>query len=160
MCRVSITSPWIPSTTVDPHLSAIKSPHILELSGIGDRKILEPLGINVQLDLPSVGTNMQEHISLGYTRWSETFLKIILSGAGSSRYTEFREDQNIVTSEVCSIARNSQKRYREPCTAVILSASARTNLQLSLGVSPIRSRWPSTAYPSSPSKSPASARLL
>ncbi|EKM53786.1 uncharacterized protein PHACADRAFT_125734 [Phanerochaete carnosa HHB-10118-sp] len=43
---------------------AVKSPHILELSGVGDRKILEPLGIPVQLDLPSVGTNVQEHVTM------------------------------------------------------------------------------------------------
>ncbi|KAI0653729.1 GMC oxidoreductase [Cubamyces menziesii] len=40
---------------------AIKSPQILELSGIGDRALLERLGIPVKLDLPAVGTNVQEH---------------------------------------------------------------------------------------------------
>ncbi|EIW53745.1 GMC oxidoreductase [Trametes versicolor FP-101664 SS1] len=42
---------------------AIKSPQILELSGIGDRSVLEPLGVQVQFVLPSVGTNVQEHIT-------------------------------------------------------------------------------------------------
>ncbi|OBZ73019.1 Glucose oxidase [Grifola frondosa] len=42
---------------------AIKSPQILELSGIGDKAILEPLGVPVQVDLPSVGTNVQEHLT-------------------------------------------------------------------------------------------------
>ncbi len=40
----------------------IKSPHVLELSGIGDKNVLEPLGIPVQLDLPSVGMNLQDHV--------------------------------------------------------------------------------------------------
>ncbi|EKM58756.1 uncharacterized protein PHACADRAFT_135864 [Phanerochaete carnosa HHB-10118-sp] len=40
---------------------AIKSPQILELSGIGDKEILEPLGINAVIDLPAVGGNLQEH---------------------------------------------------------------------------------------------------
>ncbi|KAH9886305.1 GMC oxidoreductase [Cubamyces lactineus] len=40
---------------------AIKSPQILELSGIGDRALLERLEIPVKLDLPAVGTNVQEH---------------------------------------------------------------------------------------------------
>lgn len=40
----------------------VKSPHILELSGIGDPKILEPLGIPVQLPLPPVGANVQDHL--------------------------------------------------------------------------------------------------
>ena len=48
----------------------LKSPQVLELSGIGDRKILEPINIDVILDLPSVGNNVQEHYSMGYTRWS------------------------------------------------------------------------------------------
>ncbi|PCH34771.1 GMC oxidoreductase [Wolfiporia cocos MD-104 SS10] len=42
---------------------AIKSPNILEHSGIGDRNVLEPLGIPVQLDLPAVGNNVQEHVT-------------------------------------------------------------------------------------------------
>ena len=40
----------------------IKTPQILELSGIGDRSILGPLGIPVILDLPGVGANAQDHI--------------------------------------------------------------------------------------------------
>ncbi|GJE91044.1 GMC family oxidoreductase [Phanerochaete sordida] len=40
---------------------SIKSPQILELSGIGDRKILEPLGIQTVVELPTVGCNSQEH---------------------------------------------------------------------------------------------------
>lgn len=42
--------------------STVKSPHILELSGIGNRKVLDPLGIPVQVDLPSVGENLQDHL--------------------------------------------------------------------------------------------------
>ena len=38
-----------------------KSPQILELSGIGDKNILEPLGIITHVHLPGVGTNLQEH---------------------------------------------------------------------------------------------------
>ncbi|KAH8111799.1 GMC oxidoreductase, partial [Phellopilus nigrolimitatus] len=41
---------------------ALKSPQILELSGIGDREILQHLGIKTVVDLPGVGANMQEHI--------------------------------------------------------------------------------------------------
>ncbi|KLO04945.1 GMC oxidoreductase [Schizopora paradoxa] len=40
---------------------ALKSPQILELSGIGDKKVLEPLGIRTIVDLPGVGANLQEH---------------------------------------------------------------------------------------------------
>ncbi|KDQ20127.1 hypothetical protein BOTBODRAFT_387359 [Botryobasidium botryosum FD-172 SS1] len=40
---------------------ALKSPQVLELSGVGDPKVLKPLGIEVHVDLPGVGANMQDH---------------------------------------------------------------------------------------------------
>ncbi|EKM52833.1 uncharacterized protein PHACADRAFT_186890 [Phanerochaete carnosa HHB-10118-sp] len=54
--------------TLTSSCSTVKSPQVLELSGIGDRKILQPLGISVQQDLPSVGTNVQEPIMMGISR--------------------------------------------------------------------------------------------
>ncbi|KII91114.1 hypothetical protein PLICRDRAFT_173018 [Plicaturopsis crispa FD-325 SS-3] len=44
---------------------ALKSPQILELSGIGRRDVLEPLGIPVKLELDRVGENLQEHNFIG-----------------------------------------------------------------------------------------------
>ncbi|KIP08918.1 hypothetical protein PHLGIDRAFT_103537 [Phlebiopsis gigantea 11061_1 CR5-6] len=44
---------------------AIKSPQLLELSGVGDANILQKLDVDVKLDLPSVGTNVQDHIFCG-----------------------------------------------------------------------------------------------
>src|SRR6202012_4759034 len=40
---------------------AVKSPHILELSGIGNPDILSPLGIEVAHALPGVGENYRDH---------------------------------------------------------------------------------------------------
>ncbi|EIM84791.1 glucose-methanol-choline oxidoreductase, partial [Stereum hirsutum FP-91666 SS1] len=40
---------------------AIKSPQLLELSGIGNSTLLKGLGIPVTHDLPTVGENMQDH---------------------------------------------------------------------------------------------------
>lgn len=40
---------------------AIKTPQLLELSGIGSKSILEKYNIPVKLDLPAVGENVQEH---------------------------------------------------------------------------------------------------
>jgi choline dehydrogenase len=40
---------------------AVKSPHILELSGIGNPEILSPLGIPVVHALPGVGENYRDH---------------------------------------------------------------------------------------------------
>lgn len=41
---------------------AYQSPKLLELSGIGDRAILERYGIPVVIDLPHVGENLQDHL--------------------------------------------------------------------------------------------------
>lgn len=40
---------------------AINSPHLLMLSGIGPKRELEELGINVVVDAPDVGKNMEDH---------------------------------------------------------------------------------------------------
>src|SRR5690554_4438967 len=42
----------------------IKSPHILQLSGIGDAEDLQQAGIPLQHELPGVGKNLQEHLDL------------------------------------------------------------------------------------------------
>ncbi|MET3677740.1 MULTISPECIES: GMC family oxidoreductase N-terminal domain-containing protein [unclassified Pseudomonas] len=41
---------------------AIKSPQLLELSGIGEATRLNKLGIKVEVDLPGVGENLQDHM--------------------------------------------------------------------------------------------------
>ncbi len=45
----------------------IKSPQLLELSGIGDRRRLQELGIPVQADLPGVGENLIDHLQARVT---------------------------------------------------------------------------------------------
>ena len=40
----------------------MNSPHLLELSGIGDSLILKPLGIPVLYHNPGVGENLQDHV--------------------------------------------------------------------------------------------------
>ncbi|KAF8877062.1 GMC oxidoreductase [Gymnopilus junonius] len=44
---------------------AIKSPQILELSGIGQPEILSKIGVDLVVDLPGVGENVQEHTIVG-----------------------------------------------------------------------------------------------
>ena len=43
---------------------AIGSPQLLELSGLGQAKRLQGLGIRVQQDLPGVGENLQDHLQI------------------------------------------------------------------------------------------------
>jgi choline dehydrogenase len=44
---------------------AIESPKLLLLSGIGPSEDLEAMGIDPVLDLPGVGSNLQDHVGLG-----------------------------------------------------------------------------------------------
>jgi choline dehydrogenase len=50
---------------------AIGSPHLLELSGIGDVARLQGLGVDVLADLPGVGENLQDHF-LARSVWKTT----------------------------------------------------------------------------------------
>src|SRR6185295_10195972 len=43
---------------------ALKSPHILELSGIGDGERLRASGIQVVHHLPGVGENLMDHVAV------------------------------------------------------------------------------------------------
>ena len=43
---------------------SFKTPHILELSGIGNKKILEKYGIESKIHLPGVGENLRTPILL------------------------------------------------------------------------------------------------
>lgn len=50
---------------MQPSHSGLKSPHILELSGIGRKDVLTRAEIPMKLELPGVGENVQEHVFLG-----------------------------------------------------------------------------------------------
>ena len=42
-------------------VGSLETPQILELSGVGNRLLLEGFGIPVVLDLPEIGENLQDH---------------------------------------------------------------------------------------------------
>jgi len=44
---------------------AVGSPHLLQLSGIGPKHLLQEHGINCIVDLPGVGENLQDHVGVG-----------------------------------------------------------------------------------------------
>ncbi|PBK63887.1 alcohol oxidase [Armillaria solidipes] len=44
---------------------AFQTPHLLELSGIGNATLLKGLGISSLIDLPNVGENLQDHPAMG-----------------------------------------------------------------------------------------------
>jgi len=43
---------------------AVASPQLLQLSGIGDPRLIESLGGKLQIDLPGVGQNLQDHLQI------------------------------------------------------------------------------------------------
>ena len=45
---------------------AINSPQLLELSGVGDGRLLQRLGIKVIADSPAVGVGLQDHLAVNY----------------------------------------------------------------------------------------------
>ncbi|KAF2433304.1 alcohol oxidase [Tothia fuscella] len=72
---------------------SIGSPQILELSGIGAKNILEPLGIKSVIDNPGVGENLQDHIyiPIGYEAMDgiftfDSFRDPAVAGAAFERY--------------------------------------------------------------------------
>ncbi|KIP10401.1 hypothetical protein PHLGIDRAFT_240805 [Phlebiopsis gigantea 11061_1 CR5-6] len=44
---------------------ALKTPQILELSGFGQKEVLDKIGVPVKVELPGVGENAQDHTFLG-----------------------------------------------------------------------------------------------
>ena len=58
---------------------AVKSPQLLQLSGIGPAEQLRTLGIKVRLDAPCVGGGLQDHLGMSYAyRASEPTLNQVL----------------------------------------------------------------------------------
>ncbi len=45
---------------------SINTPQLLELSGIGDPRVIAPLGIPVLMELPAVGAGLQDHLAVSY----------------------------------------------------------------------------------------------
>jgi len=45
---------------------AINSPQLLEISGVGDARLLQRLGVPVVADVPAVGSGLQDHLAVNY----------------------------------------------------------------------------------------------
>lgn len=69
--------PFIHSLSPKLYYRTLRSPQLLELSGIGRRDILDKINVPVQVDLPGVGENVQEHYFLPLS-WGKVFLATIL----------------------------------------------------------------------------------
>lgn len=58
---------------------ALHTPQILQLSGVGPKKLLKSLGIPIVAELPGVGTNLQDHASISVQYNCEMILLLSLS---------------------------------------------------------------------------------
>ncbi|PYE52929.1 GMC family oxidoreductase [Deinococcus yavapaiensis] len=72
---------------------AVHSPHLLMLSGVGPRENLERVGIDVVLDAPSVGRNLQDHLAapLIFSARVATLDSTALTLRAAARYLRTRE---------------------------------------------------------------------
>jgi choline dehydrogenase-like flavoprotein len=80
-------------------ISALKSPQILELSGIGRKEVLEKVGIPVVVDLPGVGENLQEHIFAGVSFGRPT-ITTVPSLYQADRLVELKDDVDFDTVDL------------------------------------------------------------
>ncbi|VDC03217.1 unnamed protein product [Peniophora sp. CBMAI 1063] len=68
---------------------ALRSPALLQLSGIGDAELLRGLGIDVLLDLKGVGRNLQEQTNTGLSAFGNAELAEEFGGGGPDAVVAF-----------------------------------------------------------------------
>ena len=56
---------------------AVHSPHLLQLSGIGDADVLRAAGIEPRVDLPGVGRHLQDHLSVPVIRFTRDPITLV-----------------------------------------------------------------------------------
>lgn len=98
-CATGVTLPdgTVVHASEEVILSAgsIQSPGLLELSGIGQSKVLQAAGITPHIDLPGVGENYQDHIRVSNTYrlkdGFESFDNLIFDSAGANATGEMQK---------------------------------------------------------------------
>lgn len=94
---------------------SLQSPQILELSGIGSRNVLEPLGIKVVVENANVGENLQDHgivpLSFQAAEGATTFDSFSIAGVEAAATTEFYASQTGLLSSL--IDSNANLSYQQ-----------------------------------------------
>ncbi|KAH8592378.1 aryl-alcohol dehydrogenase [Bisporella sp. PMI_857] len=94
---------------------AFQSPHLLELSGIGSKKILEPLGIDVIVNNANVGENLQDHATVPISFETEdnaiTYDDLEIAGFAEAATQEFYNDQGGLFTSL--ITNNANLSYHQ-----------------------------------------------
>ncbi|KAI0764645.1 alcohol oxidase [Fomes fomentarius] len=76
---------------------SVQTPQLLELSGIGNRRVLESHGLSTLVELPGVGENLQEHLFVG-VQWQ---LK-----HGVKTFDILRNNATFATEQAAQYAKN------------------------------------------------------
>ncbi len=111
---------------------SIQSPQLLELSGVGDPKILGPLGIETVVNLPGVGANLQDHpavVNVYKLKPGFQSLDTLTGTALAAAVAEYALGQGILTQELSTLA-------YVPATGLLTSAEQRTALGLAARTAP------------------------
>jgi choline dehydrogenase len=74
---------------------AYDSPQLLLLSGIGDAKYLQAMGISVVADLPGVGQNLQDHLNVSVARLTTQEVNPAITSNGSEAGLFFHSEGNL-----------------------------------------------------------------
>jgi len=111
---------------------AIHSPQILELSGIGQASVLEPLGVTVLENLPGVGNNLQDHgmIHLNYN-YKSSSIQDVNSFADNATFNEESAAQYYASKTgpwtakpSCAVAFPSLDQVTDTASSMLASASS------------------------------------
>ncbi|KAI1765224.1 hypothetical protein GGR53DRAFT_490912 [Hypoxylon sp. FL1150] len=94
------------------------SPNILELSGIGDAKLLKSLGIEVVVDNPFVGENLQSH-------------PYCTMAFEAVEHEDFQTIDDLIRQEPAAIAR-AMKKYEEEKAGPFMKSGLNATAQLPL----------------------------
>ena len=121
---------------------AINSPQILELSGIGDTKLLEQAGIRPHQHLPGVGANLIDHLQVRTTYECSRpitlndILRNPLRGAGTAiQYALFRRGLMATpTVTVHALARSTEQSQEPDIKLQLAHVSGADRLALSKGL--------------------------
>ncbi|KAL4888773.1 alcohol oxidase [Aspergillus ambiguus] len=86
---------------------ALKTPGILELSGIGNPSVLAKHNISVQVDLPTVGENLQDQVN----SHMEAMSNVSISGGTTVAYPDVYDIFGDETESVAQKIRENLKQY-------------------------------------------------
>lgn len=103
---------------------ALKSPQILELSGIGRRAILQNIDVPVKLELEGVGENVQEHVWVGITFQlkdsvpDETFDVLGFPGAAEKHANIFAQSRGVYAMGIETLTFQPLNTFSENATSL------------------------------------------